>query len=120
MTAAEGKKTRRCWVYLGTFEKDLETLQGMQPIKISIGDEGHVAQAAVLADHEIRMCVQDVSLLWIFISFSGFPPWSLPSVFEPSVWGRVVRAAARKRYPCIRTDLLYSFTFMYALCVEES
>lgn len=74
VTEAEGKKTRRCWVYLGSFEKDREVLEGMQPIKVPIGgDESqqHTAQAAVLTDQEIRMCVQDVSLDGIFLLLSS-------------------------------------------------
>lgn len=58
VSVAGDKKTRRCWVYLGPFENDRETLQKMQPIKIPLG-EGE-AEAHILTDQEVRLCVQDL------------------------------------------------------------
>nr|PIM01013.1 la domain protein [Toxoplasma gondii COUG] len=58
VSVSADKKTRRCWVYLGSFEDDRETLQKMQPIKIPLGDGE--AEAYILTDQEVRLCVQDL------------------------------------------------------------
>ncbi|PFH35569.1 hypothetical protein BESB_052200 [Besnoitia besnoiti] len=57
-TVASGEKTRRCWIYLAPFENDRENLEKAQPIKIPLG--GAHAEASVLADHEVRLCIQDL------------------------------------------------------------
>lgn len=58
--AAAGSEdnTKSCWVYLGPFENDRQTLEKMQPIQIPLG--GGSAQAFVLSVAEIRECVKDL------------------------------------------------------------